>query len=232
MSWIPFKNSVSKSVLPIYPLSAQSFPLILFRKFPCFVGSLSSTSAAVNMKLSISPLSLIIRCDLNPKNHSMEHFPRMANPSNILWLWILWFLQTYKGVESTKLIPVHVSSNTVLMNIYGQRKQYFFFLFNETIVRDSSREQMGQMLTYIFLIKVLETWVSSRMKKNHDKHNFCIAHAIGLVTMLSVLFCIFQHVILLISCKFFAEIICQTINFSNFSLGEHSGNGLNVIIGH
>ena len=36
----------------------------------------------------------------------------------------------------------------------------------------------------------------------------------------------------LIFCKFFAEIICQTINFSNFSLGEHSGNGLNVIIGH
>ena len=27
------------------------------------------------------------------------------------------------------------------------------------------------------------------------------------------------------------KIICQTINFSNFSLGEHSGNGLNVIIG-
>jgi len=39
-------------------------------------------------------------------------------------------------------------------------------------------------------------------------------------------------VFFLIFCKFFAEIICQTINFCNFGLGEHSDNGLNVIIRH
>ena len=36
--------------------------------------------------------------------------------------------------------------------------------------------------------------------------------------------------IFFIFCKFCAESICQTINFSNFILGEHSGNCLNVII--
>ena len=41
-----------------------------------------------------------------------------------------------------------------------------------------------------------------------------------------------EHVIFLIFRKFFAEIVCQTKNFSNFILGEHSGNGLNVIIEH
>ena len=54
----------------------------------------------------------------------------------------------------------------------------------------------------------------------------------GLVTMLSILLRTGKHVIFLIFCKFFAEIVCQTINFSNFILGEHSGNGLNVIIEH
>ena len=36
------------------------------------------------LKLSISPLSLIIRCSLNPKNHPIEHFPRSASPLNVL----------------------------------------------------------------------------------------------------------------------------------------------------
>ena len=43
---IPFKNRFSNRAWPIYhPLSAQSFPLISLRKFPCFNGSLSSTFA-------------------------------------------------------------------------------------------------------------------------------------------------------------------------------------------
>jgi hypothetical protein len=70
------------------------------------------------------------------------------------------------------------------------------------------------------------------MKKDHDEHDFRITHAIGHVTMFPILWRVREGVIFLIFCKFFAEIICYTINFSNFSLGEHSGNGLNVIIEH
>lgn len=111
---IPFKNRFSNRAWPIYPLSAQSFPLISFRKFPCFNGSLSSTFAGENMKFRISPLSLITRCSLNPKNHPKEHLPRVARPSKVLWTSILWLRQTRSGVESTTLIPVHVPNKTCL----------------------------------------------------------------------------------------------------------------------
>ena len=78
------------------------------------------------------------------------------------------------------------------------------------------------MLAYIFKIEVFEASISPGMKKNHDEHNFCVAHAVGFITMLTTLGIMGEHVIFLIFCKFFAEIICQTINFSNFSLREHS----------
>ena len=115
---------------------------------------------------------------------------------------------------------------------YGQRKQNFFFQLNKAIVWYPSWKQVGQMFTDIFLIKVFETSVTSWMKKNHDEHDFSITHTVGLVTVLPILWWSGKHVFFLIFRKFFAEIICQTINFSNFSLGEHSGNGLNVIIGY
>ena len=82
-SCIPLIKRFSNRACPIYPLSAHSFPLMFFRNLPCFNGSRSSTFPDVNMKLRISPLSLIIRCSLNPKNHPIEHFPRLASPSNL-----------------------------------------------------------------------------------------------------------------------------------------------------
>lgn len=124
-SWMPSRDIHYKSVLPIYTLSAHSFPLMLFRKLPCINGSLSSMSAVVNMKLRISPLSLIIKCSSNPKNYPIEHFICVANPSNVLWIWILWLRHTRKGVESTKLMPVHVPNNTVLMNMVKDNNTSF-----------------------------------------------------------------------------------------------------------
>ncbi len=85
-SCIPLRKRLSNKACPIYPLSAHNFPLMFSRNLPCLNGSRSSTSTfpGVNMKLRISPLSLIIRCSLNPKNHPMEHFPRSVVPSNVL----------------------------------------------------------------------------------------------------------------------------------------------------
>ena len=71
--------------------------------------------------------------------------------------------------------------------------------------------------------------VLSRMTKNHDKHHLRIAHTVGLIAMRPILLSSGEHMIFLIFCKFLTEIACQTINFSNFSLGEYSGNDLNVI---
>ena len=79
---------------------------------------------------------------------------------------------------------------------------------------------------------MFEASVAAGMKKNHDEDDFRIAHTIGLVSMFPVLCRGGEHVIFLIFRKFFAEIVCQTKNFSNFILAEHSGNDLNVIIGY
>jgi hypothetical protein len=89
---------------------------------------------------------------------------------------------------------------------------------------------MRQMLADIFQIEMFEASVTARMKKNHDEDDVRIAHTIGLISMFPVFCRNKEHVIFLIFRKFFAEIVCQTINFSNFSLGEHSGNRFKVII--
>lgn len=61
ISYMPSRKKFSNRAWPIYPLSAHSFLLMLSRKFPYFKGSRSSTFPGVNIKLNISPLSLIIR---------------------------------------------------------------------------------------------------------------------------------------------------------------------------
>ena len=71
------------------------------RSFSSFNGPRSSTFPSVNIKLRISSLSLIIRCDLNLKNHSVEdHSFRAANavrfvaiPSFLIIDHIFFFLQ-------------------------------------------------------------------------------------------------------------------------------------------
>lgn len=61
--------------------------------------------------------AIVNKCNLNPKNHLMEHFPHPVSPSNVLWIRILWLQQTHKEVESTKLILVQVPSTTFLMKM-------------------------------------------------------------------------------------------------------------------
>lgn len=82
----PSINSFSKRDFLVYSLSPKSYPLILFSSTLSFKGSQSSAEPAVNTKLKISPLSLIIRCNLEPKNHPMEHFPRLASPLRVLYI--------------------------------------------------------------------------------------------------------------------------------------------------
>ena len=79
-SCIPLRKRFSNRAWPIYTLSAHSFPLMFFRNLPCSKGSQSSTFPGVKF----SPLSLIIRCSLNPKNQPMEHLPCSTSPSNVL----------------------------------------------------------------------------------------------------------------------------------------------------
>ena len=104
-SCMPLRKRFPNRACPIYPLSVQSLLFIFFKNFLCFKGSRLSTFPGVNMKLSISPLSLMIKCSLKPKNHPMEHFPRSARPLKVLCMRMRWLQHTHNGVEPTKLMP-------------------------------------------------------------------------------------------------------------------------------
>ena len=116
ISCMPSTNRRWKRFLLIYPLSSTSLPYMNSTKALYSNGFLSSTSPGGIIKFSNSPLSLHIRCSLKLKNHPMEHLPLCAMPLNTLWICILWFLHTLRGVLSTKLMPVHFPSSTFLMN--------------------------------------------------------------------------------------------------------------------
>ena len=89
---------------------------------------------------------------------------------------------------------------------------------------------MFQMFTDIFLIVMLETAETTGVKQDENNHNLSITHTVGVVTMIGLL--ILNHIFFLLKCKFLAKIIGHTINLCNFRLWKHSGNRLNVIIGH
>ena len=73
-SCIPLRERFSNRACSMYPLSTHSFPLMFSKNLLCFNCSRSSTFPDVNKKSRISHLSLIIRCNLNPKNQPVEHF--------------------------------------------------------------------------------------------------------------------------------------------------------------
>ena len=75
---MPSLNNLSNKPCEIYHLSANNFPNTLslnLLKAPVF---LSSTFTFVSIKLSSSPLSLHIRCNLKPKYHPMVLLPLSA----------------------------------------------------------------------------------------------------------------------------------------------------------
>lgn len=47
----------------------------------------------------------------------MEHLPRSARPSKVLWINMRWLQQTPNEIESTKLIPIQVPNRTFLMKM-------------------------------------------------------------------------------------------------------------------
>ena len=77
---------------------------------------------------------------------------------------------------------------------------------------------------------MLEAAETTGVEQNKNDHNLHITHPIRLITMPGLL--VFNHIFFLLKRKFLAKIIGHTINLCNFRLCEHSGNRLNVIIGH
>ena len=57
-----------------------------------------------------------------------------------------------------------------------------------------------------------------------------ITHTVGLATVSFTVLRSFEHRFFLLRIKKLAEFVCQTGNFSNFILGEHSGKWLFIIL--
>ena len=170
----------------------------------------------MNMKLRISPLSLIIRCSLNPKDHPMEHFPRSARPSNVLWIRIRWLRQTRKGGKSTKLIPVQLPGRTFLMKMV-RGSSTPFSSSTKRLLGGQTRKQVFQMFTDIPLVIMLEAAETTGMEQDKNNRHLSITHAVRIVAMFGLP--VYNHIFFLLQCKFLAKIIDQTINLRNFKLG-------------
>ena len=82
------------------------------------------------------------------------------------------------------------------------------------------------MLADIMQIIMLETAEAARVKMYEDYDYFGIAHAVWLATVSFTVLRSFEHRFFLLRVKKLAEFVCQTENFSNFILGEHSGKVL------
>jgi hypothetical protein len=63
-----------------------------------------------------------------------------------------------------------------------------------------------------------------------DYDYLCITHTVGLATVSFTVWLSFEHRFFLLRIKKLAEFFCQTDNFSNFTLVEHSGKGLFIIL--
>ena len=112
----------------------------------------------------------------------------------------------------------------------GHEKQYFLLQFHKTVIGHPVRKQVFQMFADILFVIMLEAAETTGVEQNKNDHHLRITHPVRLITMPDLL--VFNHIFFLLKRKFLAKIIGHTINLCNFRLWKHSGNRLNVIIGH
>ena len=77
---------------------------------------------------------------------------------------------------------------------------------------------------------MLETTEFARVKMYEDYDYLGIVHTVGLAVVSFIVLRSFEHRFFLLRIKKLAEFVCQTENFSNFILGEHSGKELYIIL--
>ena len=77
-----------------------------------------------------------------------------------------------------------------------------------------------QALTHMLQVEMLQATIARTMEQNHDNHYLSLRQCrIPVIFALILgLYRVFFH----LRIKNFAEIICHTINFSNFVLGDYS----------
>ena len=91
---------------------------------------------------------------------------------------------------------------------------------------------LSNALADIMQVIMFETAESAWVEMDEYDYYFCVTQPVGFTTMLLAVLRAFKHWFFLLCIKKLAEFIGQTENFSNFILGEHSGNRFKVIIQH
>ena len=98
--------------------------------------------------------------------------------------------------------------------------------------RYRDRNESVCSLADIMQVIMFETAESAWVEMDEYDYYFCVTQPVGFTTMLLAVFRAFKHWFFLLCIKKLAEFIGQLENFSNFILGEHSGNRFKVIIQH
>ena len=133
------------------------------------------------MKLTISLLSLVIKCNLNQKNHPIGDFLHALQSSQMSYESESSDYDIHqRGIESTRLIHVQVPNGTFLMKML-RGKPCFLLQFHETVIGHLAWKQVFQMFTDIFLVIMLETAETSRMKQDKNDHNLSSLIRLGLL---------------------------------------------------
>lgn len=116
-----------KSACPIYPLPAQSFPLILSRNFPCFNDFRPSTHIGIDMKLKKIPLPLILNYIFKSEGPSHRTFSTLGKTFKSL---VNQNLLAATDTQKSRVYKTNPGTYTQqhLFNKDNQRQQDFLFL--------------------------------------------------------------------------------------------------------
>ena len=222
INYMPSTKSIWKRFLLIYPLSATSLSKIISTNFLFSSGFLSSTSPDVAMKLSSSPFSLHIRCNLNPKSHptralaSCSKAPECPVDMDALVLADTQGRGVYEAYAGT-------FAQQHLLDENCKRDGCLLFQFHETIIRDNLRKQMPEVDAYLIQIEVLQTAIARVMKQYHDSHN--LGHTEATITVIGSISALFRgiHTIFFQHTAInFVKFVCHKENFCNFVGSEHA----------
>ena len=137
---------------------------------------------ALNAFFKVSPLSLIIKCSLNPKKTPHRAFATACKSFKST------VGENTPVAAYTQRRAVHKTyprtlSKQHLFDKSRHLQQHLHFKFNKTVIRDCFRKQMLAMLTDVVQIVMLETAESTRVEMYEYDNNLCIAHAIGLASV-------------------------------------------------
>jgi hypothetical protein len=180
---------------------------------------LSSTLALVSTKFSNSPFSLHIKMQLEtviPPHRALASLGIAFEDFVIVNALVVAHRNT-SAVDETDARTL--SEAEQLKKQHHLHRQAALHL-HEAVIRKLVRKQIRQMSFYKEHIVMLEITERVEVEVDENGHHFRIAHETFSMAVFTSIRC-FERFFLYLSVIFFAKIIDNTENFSNFVLGYH-----------